>query len=94
MSVLAGSEDYYTTYSTIMEHLEKVGNNPDMSEEYLVGTINDILQEMSPQIKAMCILGIGNRPTGRGVNLKMGSGLIQFIGLYIQTIGQMSVKLL
>ena len=39
-----------------MKHLVKVGNNPGISEEYVMGTMHDILQEFAPQIKAMYLL--------------------------------------
>jgi len=80
MSSLANSEAYYLKYSTIMKHLVKAGDNPDMSEEHVVGMMNDILREFAPQIKAMCLSMVGNRPTGKGLNLRM-SGMIKFIGL-------------
>ena len=80
MSTLACSEAYYIKYSTMMKHLVEAGDNPDMSEEYVVGMINDILREFAPQIKAMCLSMVGNRPTGKGLNFRM-SGMIKFIGL-------------
>ena len=80
ISTLDESEAYYIKYSTIMKHLVKAGDNPDMSEEHVVGMMNNILQEFAPQIKAMCLSMVGNRPTGKGLNLRM-SRMIGFIGL-------------
>ena len=60
MSILADSEAYYIKYSTIIKHLVKAGDNPDMSEEHVVGMMNDILREFAPQIKAMCLSMVGN----------------------------------
>ena len=80
MSTLDDSEEYYLKYSTIMKHLVKAGDNSDMSEEHIVGLMKNILQEFAHQIKAMCLSMVGNRPTGKGLNLRM-SRMIRFIGL-------------
>ena len=80
MSTLTDSKAYYLKCSTIMKHLVKAGDNPDMSEEHVVGMMNDILREFALQIKAMCLLMVSNRPTGKGLNLRM-SEMIKFIGL-------------
>ena len=45
MSALADCKAYYLKYSTIMKHLVKAGKNPDMSEEHVVGMMNNILRE-------------------------------------------------
>ena len=48
MSMLANTEGYYLEYTMIVKNLVKVGDNPDMSEEHLVGMIDDILWKFPP----------------------------------------------